>query len=372
MRGLRRRRRIIRLLLTENIQAPDPRQYCQVNHTVPLLALYFDGESNMRVDFRLSRGSFHALMAILGMGSDHGWGPVIEALVFLFWLASGTSYRVVARAFAMPRTTVHRAVHKTSRKVLSLLPQVVRHPTEEDFPHIGAGFAQLAGSAAFHRVVGSIYGCHVRVTPPAEDAACYLNRKIFHSVQFQAVCDHTAKFIDVFIGFPGSAHDARVLKNSPLYYQHRYPPPGFCLIGDGGYPFLRQPIALMTPFRQPVHNNLQVRFNSHLSRARCVVERAFGILKTRWRSIFLKALEVDVLYVPEVIACCTVLHNICLTNGDLLEPEADVEGDAEDHPQPAPQGAICGAEDRQRTGRGQAEDRQRMAMMCLVPDHNYA
>ncbi|XP_034741089.1 protein ALP1-like [Etheostoma cragini] len=298
----------------------------------------------MRVDFRLSRGSFHALMAILGTGSDHGWGPVIEALVFLFWLASGTSYRVVSRAFAMPRTTVHRAVHKTSRKVLSLLPQVVRLPTEEDFPH-----------------VGSIDGCHVRVTPPAEDAACYLNRKIFYSVQFQAVCDHTAKFIDVFIGFSGSAHDARVLKNSPLYYQHRYPPPGFCLIGDGGYPCLRQPIALMTPYRQPVHNNLQVRFNSHLSRARCVVERAFGILKTRWRSIFLRALEVDVLYVREVIACCTVLHNICLTNGDLLEPEADVEGDAEDHPQPAPQGAICGA-----------EDRLRMAMMCLVPDHNYA
>ncbi|XP_034722167.1 protein ALP1-like, partial [Etheostoma cragini] len=270
----------------------------------------------MRVDFRLSRRSFHGLMAILGTACDHGWGPVIESLVFLFWLASASSYRVV-----------------------------VRLPTEDDLPEIGAGFARLAGSAAFHRVVGSIDGCHVRVTPPVEDAACYLNRNIFYSVQLQAVCDHTAKFIDVFVGFPGSAHDARVLKHSPLYYQKRYPPPGFCLIGDGGYPCLRQPITLMTPFRQPVQNNLQVRFNAHLSRARSVVERAFGILKTRWRSIFLKALEVDVLYVPEVIACCTVLHNICLTNGDLLEPEAYAEGEAEDHPQPALQGAICGAED---------------------------
>ncbi|XP_032363185.1 protein ALP1-like [Etheostoma spectabile] len=195
----------------------------------------------MRVDFRLSRRSFHGLMAILGTACDHGWGPAIEALVFLFWLASASSYRVVARAFAMPRATVHRVVHKTSRKILSVLPKVVRLPTEDDLPEIGAGFARLAGSAAFHRVVGSIDGCHVRVTPPAEDAACYLNRKIFYSVQLQAVCDHTAKFIDVFVGFPGSAHDARVLKHSPLYYQHRYPPPGFCLIGDGGYPCLRQP-----------------------------------------------------------------------------------------------------------------------------------
>ena len=54
------------------------------------------------------------------------------------------------------------------------------------------------------------------------------------------------------------------------------------------------------------------------------MERSFGILKMRWRSIFLKALEVDVRFVPEVIVCCTVLHNICLTNGDLLEPDANV------------------------------------------------
>ena len=54
------------------------------------------------------------------------------------------------------------------------------------------------------------------------------------------------------------------------------------------------------------------------------MERSFGILKTRWQSIFFKALEVDVKFVPEVIVCCTVLHNICPTNGDLLEPDADV------------------------------------------------
>ncbi len=167
---------------------------------------------------------------------------------------------------------------------------------------MGAGVTCLAGSAAFNKVIGSIDFCHDRVMPPRQDGACYLNRKLFHSVQFQAVCEHTTEFFDVLIGFPGSAHDARGLKHSPIYHQRKYPPPGFCIIGDGGYPCLSQPIALMTPFCQPLHNQLQVSFNSHLSKARCVVERAFGILKTRWRSIFLKALEVDVLYVPEVFA----------------------------------------------------------------------
>ncbi|KAK0133601.1 Zinc finger BED domain-containing protein 1 [Merluccius polli] len=211
-----------------------PNRYCVLNDTVPVLALHFDGGSDLRVDFRLSRGNFQSLMAYLAIAHDHGWGPVIEALIFLFWLASGTSYRVVCRAFAMPRSS----------------------------------------------------GCQLRGIWVAWELA------------------------------------------SPVW----------------------------------LGQQLQVRFNSHLSRGRCVVERAFGILKTRWRSIFLKALGVDVLYVPEVIACCAVLHNICLSNGDLLEPEDGEEEPAEDNqPQPAPQDAVCGV-----------EARQRMARLCFAPEHDYA
>lgn len=30
----------------------------------------------------------------------------------------------------------------------------------------------------------------------------------------QAIADHKGKFLDIFVGYPGSVHDARVLKNS--------------------------------------------------------------------------------------------------------------------------------------------------------------
>ena len=126
-------------------------------------------------------------------------------------------------------------------KIASLFAQTVNHPTEEELVTVG-------GSAAFNRVVGSIDGCHVRVKPPSQDADCYLNRKLFYSVQLQAVVDQTAKFLDVCLGYTGSVHDSRVLKNSPLYLEKHYPPPGYCLIGDGWYPCLSYP---MTPYRQP-------------------------------------------------------------------------------------------------------------------------
>ncbi|XP_059915796.1 uncharacterized protein LOC132463548 [Gadus macrocephalus] len=318
----------------------------------------------MQVDFRLSRGSFNALMEAMGSNADHGWDPEIACLVFLFWLASGTSYRVVSRAFDMPRTSVHRAIHTTSAKIASLFAQTVNHPTEEELVTVGAGFARMAGSAAFNRVVGSIDGCHVRVKPPSQDADCYLNRKLFYSVQLQAVVDQTAKFIDLCVGYTGSVHDSRVLKNSPLYLEKQYPPPGYCLIGDGVVPCLSYPMTLMTPYRQPLRSQLQAAYNSRLTKARVVVERAFGILKTRWRAIFLKALEVDVLFVPEVILCCTILHNICLSQGDVLDPEdgEDSEAGAAEEEDPrreaAPPGTVSGA-----------EERNRMAALCYAPDH---
>eukprot|EP00064_Thunnus_orientalis_P011233 superscaffoldBa00001603_g11263 len=43
-----------------------------------------------------------------------------------------------------------------------------------------------------------------------------------------------------------------VLRCHPFNVHQLYPPRGWCLIGDGGYPFLAQPIYLMTPFFGPV------------------------------------------------------------------------------------------------------------------------
>ncbi|KAF7642498.1 hypothetical protein LDENG_00257000 [Lucifuga dentata] len=88
----------------------------------------------------------------------------------------------------------------------------------------------------------------------------------------QAVCHHKCHFLDIFVCYPGSVHDARVLKNSPLYIHQLYPPEGYCIL----------PITLITPYREPVRSPVAARFNRHHAKARSVIERAFGIMKTRW------------------------------------------------------------------------------------------
>ncbi|XP_022081680.1 putative nuclease HARBI1 [Acanthaster planci] len=64
---------------------------------------------------------------------------------------------------------------------------------------------------------GRTDGTHVKIMPPGSRREDYLNRKFFHSINMQAVCDHRGVFLDVFAGYPGSVRDSRVLKCSPLY-----------------------------------------------------------------------------------------------------------------------------------------------------------
>ncbi|KAJ8359381.1 hypothetical protein SKAU_G00159060 [Synaphobranchus kaupii] len=197
-------------------------------------------------------------------------------------------------------------------------------------------FAHLANSRVFSGCVGAIDGCHVRVkVPSGANGHDYINRKLFAFIQLQAVCDSKGKFLDIHVRYPGSVHDPRVLKNSPVYLEACYPPPGHFIMGDRGYPCICQPMAIITPFQETV----QERYNHHHARARSIIERAFGMMKTRWRSIFFKAPEVHHTFAPDVIAVSAILHNVCLTAGDVLEPEGD-DGDQVVVPPPRSQGPV--------------------------------
>ncbi|KAJ8364340.1 hypothetical protein SKAU_G00131710 [Synaphobranchus kaupii] len=140
----------------------------------------------------------------------------------------------------------------------------------------------------------------------------------------QAVCDGKGRFLNTFVGYPGSVHGTKVLKNSRIYKEALYPPPGYFIVGDGGYPCIDHPMAIITPYREPLQGRVQSRFNHHHAKAHSIIERAFGMLKMRWRCMLFKALEVDHTFVPTVITACAVLNNICLTKGDILETVEDV------------------------------------------------
>ncbi|KAK7893499.1 hypothetical protein WMY93_022651 [Mugilogobius chulae] len=184
------------------------------------------------------------------------------------------------------------------------------------------------------------------------------------------VCDANNKFLDIYVGNVGSVHDALVLRRSPMYKGSLYPPQGCFLLGDGGYPCIQHPITIVTPYRQPVASQVEARFNRHHAKARNVIERTFGALKTRWRAIFLRALEIRPTFAPKVVGACCLLHNLCVDADDLLEVnEAEEDGRDAEEEDPAAEGRELSGSGLRATLSAEVSAPQVLAA-CLV-EHDY-
>ena len=104
------------------------------------------------------------------------------------------------------------------------------------------------------------------------------------------------KFIDVSTGYPGSIHDARILRLSSLFQRptvsqlYRRPVRNIngldiapLIVGDSAYPLKEW---LMKPYPDNgLLSNAQKRFNKKLSQGRVIAEQAYGHLKGRWRCL---------------------------------------------------------------------------------------
>ncbi|KAG5880090.1 hypothetical protein JTB14_011593 [Gonioctena quinquepunctata] len=74
---------------------------------------------------------------------------------------------------------------------------VITWPTQEEKSQILNDFENMG----FKDVLGVIDGTHVRNDTSTEDPESYYNRKKFHSVHVQGICDSNKKRLDILLGF---------------------------------------------------------------------------------------------------------------------------------------------------------------------------
>lgn len=172
----------------------------------------------------------------------------------------------------------------------------------------------------FSGVIGCIDGSHIRITAPKQNSNSYVNRKGFHSLLLQGVCDHRMLFTDVYIGEPGSLHDYTLFRKSDLYSAIQRQELQFLndsfLVGDLAY---KLDFNLLVGFKDNGHLTLrQKNFNVILSKIRVKIENTLALLKGRFRKLkFLETVRMD-LSSLNIMSCC-ILHNICILNGDSFE-----------------------------------------------------
>ena len=103
-------------------------------------------------------------------------------------------------------------------------------------------------------------------------------------------------------------HVVYILFNCLLYLQVP-----LVILGDHAYPSLPW---LMKPYPETAATTANQKcYNYRHSRARMVVENAFGRLKGRWRCL-LKRMDFKLVNVPHAVSACIVLHNMCELYGD--------------------------------------------------------
>ena len=163
----------------------------------------------------------------------------------------------------------------------------------------------------FPGVLGLVHGTYIPIIAPPEDEYAYINRKNFHSINVQGICNAEMIFTDVNAQWPGGHHDSFILNESTIHDSFERGDYGEgWLLGDSGYGLKRW---LMTPIATPVTNQ-QRKYNLSHRKTRCPIERSFGALKSRWRIIDHSGGRLC--YLPEKVAkitvTCCVLHNICI------------------------------------------------------------
>lgn len=290
----------------------------------------FWSEEEFKGNFRVSRATFAYLCSELTprLQKSHFIRrplSVEQRVAIALWrLGTNIEYRSIGHLFGVGLATVFCVVREFCEAVVEiLLPHYINIPTGVHLQEIVDGFNSKWG---FPQCVGAIDGTHIPIIAPKQNALDYYNRKGHHSVVMQAMVSSNYTFMDVYVGWPGSVHDARVLTNSKLFREAeagtllpeikksiRGIDVPLLILGDPAYPLLPW---LMKPYTDNGRLNAkQWRFNYQLSRARMVVECAFGRLKGRWRSL-LKRNDTSIQFLPNYVAACCVLHNICEIHGD--------------------------------------------------------
>ncbi|XP_036392705.1 protein ANTAGONIST OF LIKE HETEROCHROMATIN PROTEIN 1-like [Megalops cyprinoides] len=301
-----------------------------------------------RRHFRMSRCTFEYVLRLVKPALTRKitrWRKPLEPrrrlAIVLWWYATPSEYRTISCLFGVGLSTVCGLVREvTSALKDNLLKRFICLPKGEQLQKTLDGFAERG----YPMCAGAIDGSHISVIAPRDDPASYYNRKGWYSIVLQGVVDHNFCFTDIYVGCPGRTHDARVLRNSPIFKmaeeQNGYLFPceksmtvdgvevPIHLVGDAAYPLKKW---LMKGF---THHHLtpeQNTFNYHLSSARMVVENAFGRLKGRWRCLA-KRNDVDISIMPDIVTACCILHNVCEINKETFLPEWDIDA-ATDLPQ---------------------------------------
>ena len=137
-------------------------------------------------------------------GQSHEGRKKIEVskqiLIALWYRGSQEPTRSISLSdrFNITRSSVHTCCRRVFDAVKNnLAARVIQWPKGRKAAEVMDGFEV---HKAFPSVIGAIDGSYIPIKAPIECPENYVNRKNFHSVVLQVVCDHEMRFTDCYCG----------------------------------------------------------------------------------------------------------------------------------------------------------------------------
>jgi hypothetical protein len=272
---------------------------------------------------KLYRSTFHYLCSIVAPSLAREDTHLRESIsletrvvISLSRLSTGNTLQMCREVYGISRSSASFIVREFCAAIKkSLRPLVIRKQTESSLRAMAAEFEKLHG---IPYIIGTVDGSHIPIIAPPIDPTSYYCRKGFYSALLQEVVDKDCKFWDFDFGWAGRCHDWTLFQNTEIgkkvisgaFLAYK-------LIGDVAYPMKPW---FYSPFKGEKEgmSRAKAHWNFIQSSTRMAVERAFGILKGRWR-IILKRIDMPLKHVPDLVTVCICLHNLCIIHGDNFD-----------------------------------------------------
>ena len=239
--------------------------------------------------------------------------------VTIRYLVTGDAMQTISFSFRLGHSTVCGIIDNTCDAIWNALsPDYLRTPrNSEEWRRISAGFESAWN---FPHCIGAIDGKHVVMQAPSNSGSEFYNYKGTHSIVLMAVCDSNYCFTLLDIGNYGRHSDGGVLSNSvfgqamergslglpdPDYIGSQRILLPYYFVGDSAFPLKTY---MLRPYPGKYLDDQKRIFNYRLSRARRIIENAFGILATKFR-IFRRPIIAEAEKVTKITKAACALHN---------------------------------------------------------------